>query len=124
MSKLNGVQHQNWNDILLEELTDGITRQMTNGDKAMVARLTMAEGSVVPKHHHHNEQVTVMISGVLKFKHGDNLEAERTAKAGDIIITPENVPHEVTAMEDSVALDIFAPPRQDWLDGTADYFNK
>ena len=94
------------------------------GEKAMVAKIFIAKDAVVPKHHHINEQVTLVISGSLKFRHGENLEVERVANAGDIIVSPENVPHDITGFEDSVARDIFAPPRQDGLDGTDDYFRK
>jgi quercetin dioxygenase-like cupin family protein len=124
MSKLEDIQHINWDDIEREELAEGLARQMMTGEKAMVAKLFISKNAVVPKHHHFNEQVTLVISGSLKFRHGENLEVERIVNTGDIIVSPENVPHEVTGLEDSVAIDIFAPPRQDWLDGTDDYFRK
>ncbi len=124
MSKLADVQHLNWDAIPREELAEGLARQMMTGEKAMVAKVFVNRNAVVPKHHHINEQVTLVIAGSLKFRHGENLEVERIANAGDIIVTPENVPHEVIGLEDSVAIDIFAPPRQDWLDGTDDYLRK
>jgi hypothetical protein len=43
--------------------------------------------------------------------------------AGDIMIIPPNVPHEFTYLEDTIDIDIFAPGRQDWLDGTAIYLS-
>ncbi len=124
MSKIGDVQQLNWDTIPREELAEGLARQMMTGDKAMVAKIYIAKDAIVPKHHHVNEQVTLVIAGSLKFRHGENLDVERIANTGDIIVTPENVPHEVVGLEDSVAIDIFSPPRQDWLDGTDDYFRK
>ena len=44
--------------------------------------------------------------------------------AGDIMIIPPNVPHEFRFTQDTIDIDIFSPQRQDWMDGTADYFSK
>jgi quercetin dioxygenase-like cupin family protein len=84
----------------------------------MLARLVLRKGAYVPLHQHFNEQVSHVVAGSLKFV----LEGkEVTVRAGEILCIPPSVPHEVTALEDSVALDIFTPPRQDWIDGDDAY---
>ncbi len=84
----------------------------------MLARLVLKKGSHVPLHSHFNEQVSHVVEGSLNFL----LEGEQIAvRAGDILCIPPHVPHEVIALEDSVALDIFNPPRQDWIDGDDAY---
>lgn len=59
-----------------------------------------------------------MLEGALKFHIDGN---EIVVRAGDILCIPPHVPHAVDALEDSVALDIFNPPRQDWIDGNDSY---
>lgn len=84
----------------------------------MLARLVLKKGSHVPLHSHVHEQVSHVIEGALSFL----LEGKvATVRTGDILCIPPYVPHEVIALEDSVALDIFNPPRQDWIDGDDAY---
>ena len=103
-----------WADIEPEQLNPLTTRQYIVGANVMLARLVLNKGSHVPLHSHFNEQVSHVVEGALNFL----LEGEQiTVRAGDILCIPPHVPHEVIALEDSVALDIFNPPRQDWIDG-------
>jgi quercetin dioxygenase-like cupin family protein len=102
-----------WNDIEVEELNPLISRQFIVGTGVMVARVLLKKGAHVPLHSHHNEQVSYILEGALKFA----LEGkEVTVHAGEILCIPPNVPHEAFALEDTVDLDIFNPPRQDWID--------
>jgi quercetin dioxygenase-like cupin family protein len=102
-----------WNDIEVEELNPLIGRQFVVGTGVMVARVLLKKGAHVPLHSHHNEQVSYILEGALKFA----LEGkEITVHAGEILCIPPNVPHEAFALEDTVDLDIFNPPRQDWID--------
>lgn len=95
-----------------------VTRQYVTGTKTMLARLVLKKGAHVPVHHHMNEQVSHVVEGALEFR----LEGKAVAvRAGEILCIPPDVPHEVFALEDSVALDIFTPPRQDWIDGDDAY---
>jgi len=102
-----------WADVEVEPLNTLIGRQFVVGTNVMVARVLLKKGAHVPLHSHHNEQVTYILEGTLKFA----LEGkEVTVHAGEVLCIPPNVPHEAFALEDTVDLDIFNPPRQDWID--------
>jgi quercetin dioxygenase-like cupin family protein len=79
----------------------------------MLARIVLKKGAQVPMHHHFHEQISHVVEGALNFTIDGK---EVTVRAGDILTIPPDVPHQVIALEDSVALDIFNPPRQDWID--------
>jgi quercetin dioxygenase-like cupin family protein len=102
-----------WNEIEVEPLSATIGRQMIVGTNVMVARVLLKKGTRVPLHSHHNEQVTYILEGALHF-YLDNKEI--TVSAGEVLCIPPNMPHEAIALEDTVDLDIFNPPRQDWID--------
>ena len=105
--------HYRWNDIPVEPLNPLIGRQFVVGTGTMLSRILLSKGAHVPLHSHANEQITYVLSGVLKF----HLEGrEVTVHAGEVLCIPPNVPHEAFALEDTVDLDVFNPPRQDWID--------
>jgi quercetin dioxygenase-like cupin family protein len=105
--------HTKWNDIEIEHLSSLIGRQLIVGTNVMVARILLKKGARVPLHSHHNEQVSYVLEGEMKF-FLDNREV--IVSAGEILCIPPNMPHEAIALEDTVDLDIFNPPRQDWID--------
>jgi quercetin dioxygenase-like cupin family protein len=105
--------HTKWNDIEVEHLSSLIGRQLIVGTNVMVARILLKKGARVPLHSHHNEQVSYVLDGVMKF-FLDNREI--IISAGEVLCIPPNMPHEAIALEDTVDLDIFNPPRQDWID--------
>lgn len=110
--------HHRWDEVEPEQLTPLITRQFVTGSNVMVARLVLKKDARVPEHHHHHEQVSHVVEGGLKFF----IEGrELTVRAGEILCIPPHVPHGVVALEDSVVLDIFNPPREDWLRGDDAY---
>ena len=84
----------------------------------MLARIVLKEGAHVPMHHHVHEQISHVVEGALNFLVDGR---EVAVRAGEILTIPPDVPHEVVALEDTVALDIFNPPRQDWIDGDDAY---
>ena len=104
-----------------EALNPLIDRQMVVGDKVMLARVLMKKGAHVPLHHHHNEQVTYILSGALKFAIDGR---EIVVRAGEVLCIPPHLPHEAWALEDTVDLDVFDPPREDWLNKTDDYLRQ
>ncbi len=124
-SPTNQLSHTNWDDIPIEQLNPLIGRQFLVGTNVMIARVLLKQGAIVPLHHHHNEQVTYIIEGALKFilktETGDQ---EVTVRAGEVLCIPPNLPHEAHAIEDTVNLDIFNPPRQDWIDRDDAYLRK
>jgi len=106
------AKHIKWNDIEVEAMSSTISRQLLVGTNLMVARVLLKKGARVPLHSHHNEQVTYILEGALHF-FIDNKEV--TVSAGEVLCIPPHMPHEAIALEDTVDVDIFTPPRQDWL---------
>ena len=87
----------------------------------MLAHVYLKKGAVVPMHSHDNEQFTYVVEGALKFRIGDGGPDDLVVRSGEILHLPSNVPHEAEALEDTLDVDVFTPPRQDWLDGTDAY---
>jgi quercetin dioxygenase-like cupin family protein len=114
--------HTRWSDIPVEPLNPLIGRQFVVGTGTMLARVLLANGAHVPLHSHVNEQITYILSGSLKFfMHEGGEPRQVIVHAGEVLCIPPSVPHEAFALEDTVDLDIFNPPRQDWIDGTDAY---
>jgi len=118
------AQHYRWEDLPREELNPLIGRRYITGDQMMIAHVYLAKGAIVPKHSHENEQLTYILSGALKFSIGDDGAQEIIVRAGEVLVIPSNTPHMAEALEDTLDVDVFDPPRQDWLDGTDHYFRK
>ena len=113
MSDTPKSTYTRWADVEIEELNPLIGRQFVVGSDVMVARVLLKKGAHVPLHSHHNEQVTYILDGALKFL----IEGkEITVRTGEVLCIPPHLPHEAFALEDTVDLDIFNPPRQDWID--------
>jgi quercetin dioxygenase-like cupin family protein len=105
----------------MEKVSDLISRQYRHGTSSTFVKWTVKKGAVIPLHHHPNEQITWFTEGLAEvFSQGRRYRI----KAGDIMIIPPNVPHEFRFLADTIDIDIFAPGRQDWLDGTASYLNQ
>ena len=113
-----------WEDIPAERLTSALSRKLVTGQRLMAAHVYLDAGCIVPWHDHENEQLSYVLSGAVRFRVGDPDGAEVLVQAGEILHNPSGVPHGVVAVVDSVSLDIFSPPRQDWLDGTDDYLRR
>jgi len=120
MSERSTVTHYSWDEMEKETVSDTIKRRMVTGERAMLAHIYLDKGARVPKHSHHNEQITYLLEGVLKFWIGEERE-EIILKAGEVLHIPPNVPHEAEALEDCLDVDVFSPPREDWLNGTDHY---
>ncbi len=105
-----------------ERVTNRIDRRIVSGEQAMVAHVYLEEGAVVPEHSHHNEQLTYILKGKLRFWVGEDFSHVVDVAAGEVLHLPANIPHKAEALEETLDLDIFCPPRQDWLDHTDDYF--
>jgi len=118
-----------WSTVPLEQLNPALSRRMVTGKEVMVAHVYLKTGAIVPKHHHVNEQVTYILEGSLRFWLGDKVDSQYDADSvvvakGEVLVIPSNVPHRAVALEDTLDLDVFAPPRQDWLSGTDDYLRQ
>jgi unsaturated pyranuronate lyase len=114
-----------WDDIRLETMTPDISRRVFTGEKAMLAQVYLNKGAIVPTHSHVSEQLSWILEGALRFWVGDEAAGdveEIVVSAGEILFIPSNVPHKAEALEDTLDVDVFSPPRQDWLDGSDTYF--
>lgn len=112
------VTKYSWDDIPHEHLNESLTRKIITGDRTMIAHIFLKKGCVVPAHSHDNEQMTYIISGSLLFTVNGR---EILLKAGDVMHIPSNVVHAAVAVEDTLDMDVFTPPRQDWIDKTDAY---
>ena len=112
------VTKYRWTDIAAEQLNPLLTRKIITGDRVMLSELVLKKGCVVPAHHHENEQVSYVLQGTLKFEVNGK---EIILQTGDVLQIPSNVVHSAIALEDTLDLDVFSPPRQDWLDGSDHY---
>jgi quercetin dioxygenase-like cupin family protein len=115
------VRHLPFSEIPVETLNPLIERQIVSAERTMLARILLRKGCVVPLHQHENEQITYILEGALKFQIDGR---EITVRSGEVLVIPSNVPHSAEAMEDTIDLDVFTPPRQDWLDGTDAYLRQ
>ena len=113
-----------WDDISRERVTDEIHRKLITGSRIMLAHVFLNKGSIVPMHSHENEQMTYLLGGALKFWIGTEDAVPIVVREGEVLHIPPNVPHKAEALEDTFDVDIFSPPRQDWLDGTDTYFHR
>jgi quercetin dioxygenase-like cupin family protein len=118
-----------WSTVPLEQLNPHISRRIVTGEQVMVAQVYIKQGGIVPKHHHANEQVTYILQGAMRLWIGDKVDSPDEAdgvvvRTGELLVIPGNVPHRAVALEDTLDLDVFAPPREDWLSGTDDYLRQ
>ena len=112
------LQYIPWHTIPLEELNPLLQRQFVVGQEIMVARVLLKKGCIVPQHSHHNEQLTYILDGALKFWIDGR---EIVVHAGEVLCIPAHMPHKAEALEDTVDLDVFTPPRADWINRTDQY---
>ena len=99
-------------DLPEEKVTDKITRRVLVGDKEMVVWWRMKAGVHAAAHRHPHEQMFIMLSGRMDFRLGDQ---RRTCVAGDVAVIPGGVEHEAWFPEDTEVIDVFSPPREDFL---------
>lgn len=122
---MSDVRHLAWDDVRLEELTPQISRRLITSERMMLAHVYLKKGAIVPAHDHHNEQFTYILSGALRFWIGEHADAPgdvyTDVREGQVLVIPSNVRHRAEALEDTLDVDVFNPPRQDWLDGSDAY---
>ena len=113
-----------WDDMPKERVSDLLERRLITGERMMLAHVYLDKGCIVPRHSHENEQITYILKGALRFWLGEDGEEEVIVRAGEVLVIPPNLPHQAEALEDTLDVDIFSPPRQDWLDKTDDYLRR
>lgn len=121
MSDSAEVRLYRWSEIPKEQLNEKLARRLISGERMMIAHVYLDQGCVVPMHRHENEQLTYVLEGALRFVIGDDRRRELVVRAGEVLHIPSNVPHEAEALEDTLDVDVFSPPRQDWLNKTDAY---
>src|SRR5438270_10372345 len=115
------LQYIPWHTIALEDLNPLLQRQFVVGQEVMLARVLLKKGCIVPEHSHHNEQLTYILEGALKFWIDGK---EIVVNAGEVLCIPAHMPHKAEALADTVDLDIFNPPRADWINKTDQYLRE
>ena len=124
MAQQQTVKWYRWNDMPKENLSESLARRLITGDRMMLAHVYLKKGAIVPLHAHDNEQLTYILEGALRFWIGDDESETVDVRAGEVLHIPSNVPHKAEALEDTLDVDIFSPPRQDWLEKTDDYLRQ
>ena len=118
------VTFYRWDEIPQEPLSETISRKLVTGDRMMLAHVYLKKGAIVPRHSHENEQLTYILEGGLRFWIGEDESQVIDVMAGEVLHIPSLVQHKAEALEDTLDVDIFSPPRQDWLDKTDDYLRQ
>jgi quercetin dioxygenase-like cupin family protein len=113
-----------WEDLPREELKEGIQRRLVSTERMMIAHVYLDSGAIVPRHEHENEQLTYILEGTLRFWLGEDDSQMVDVHAGEVLHIPSGLPHRAEALEQTLDVDIFCPPRQDWLDGSDAYLRE
>jgi quercetin dioxygenase-like cupin family protein len=124
MVQQQSVKWYRWDDMPKENVTEMLDRRLITGDRMMLAHVYLKKGAIVPRHAHENEQLTYILKGALRFWIGEDESQIIDVSAGEVLHIPSHVPHKAEALEDTLDVDIFSPPRQDWLDKTDDYLRQ
>ena len=122
--KSTKVTHYRWEEMPKEKVSPMLERRLITGERTMLAHVYLRKGCVVPRHQHENEQLTYILEGGLKFWIGEDEKEIVYVRAGEVLHIPSMVWHKAEAIEDTLDVDIFTPPRQDWLDKTDAYLRR
>jgi quercetin dioxygenase-like cupin family protein len=115
------MKHYQWNAIEQEQLSPRMGRKVIHGELLTVARLELRKDAHVPEHSHHNEQLSMVEHGALRF----HIEGrEEVVRSGEALLIPAHAPHSVDALEDTAVVDVFAPAREDWIRGDDAYLRR
>jgi quercetin dioxygenase-like cupin family protein len=118
------VTFYRWDEMPRENVSPMLARRLITGERMMLAHVYLKKGCVVPRHQHDNEQLTYILEGALHFWIGEDEKQELDVRAGEVLHIPSNVWHKAQALDDTLDIDVFSPPRQDWLDKTDSYLRR
>jgi quercetin dioxygenase-like cupin family protein len=118
------VAFHHWSDVPREQVKPDLHRRLLTGERIMLASVELQRGCVVPQHAHVHEQSTYCLEGCLRLFIGEDRAESYDLRAGDVVMIPSNVPHAAEALEDSRVLDVFSPPREDWINRTDGYLRR
>jgi quercetin dioxygenase-like cupin family protein len=113
-----------WAEVPREQVTPQLHRRLVTGDRVMMAHVELERGCIVPGHAHVHEQLTHVLEGCLRLRVGDDGTESYDLRPGDVLCIPSNVPHSAEALESTRVIDIFSPPREDWLNRTDAYLRR
>ena len=113
-----------WDAMPKEKVSPMLDRRLVTGERMMLAHVYLKKGCVVPRHQHENEQITYILEGALRFWIGEDEKEEIIVHAGEVLHIPSNVWHKAEALEDTLDVDVFDPPRKDWLEKTDAYLRR
>ena len=119
-----GATHYRWDDLPKEALKPDLARRLISTERMMLAHVYLDKGCIVPMHSHENEQLTYILEGVLRFSLGEDESEVVDVRAGEVLHIPSHLPHKAEALEATLDVDIFCPPRQDWLEGSDAYLRR
>ncbi len=118
------VTFYRWDEMPKEQVTEMLDRRLITADRMMLAHVYIKKGAVVPRHSHENEQLTYILEGCLRFWIGADESKVIDVRAGEVLHIPSLVWHKAEALEDTLDVDVFSPPREDWLNKTDDYLRR
>ncbi len=104
-----------WDEIALEKLTELVARKIIAGERQMLVQTYLKKGALVPRHAHESEQMTYVLQGALKFTIAGE---EFVVREGEVLHIPSGLEHQGEALDDTFQLDVFSPPRAEWLSAT------
>ena len=113
--------HYRWDDLAKEPLKEDLARRWISAERMMLAQVFLEQGCIVPQHSHENEQLSYILEGRLRFWLGEDESEIVDVAAGEVLHIPSWLPHKAEALETTLDVDVFSPPRQDWLDGSDSY---
>lgn len=100
-----------WDELALEKITEMASRKVVAGARQTIAQVWFKKGALVARHMHDSEQVTYVLDGALRCViDGD----EMVLRAGEVMVIPSGVPHQIEVLDDTLVIDTFSPARQDW----------
>ena len=120
----SSVTHYRWSQMPIERVNATLDRRLITGEHMMLAHVYLKKGCIVPRHRHENEQLTYILEGALRFWIGEDEAEEIVVRAGEVLHLPSNVWHKAEALHDTLDVDVFSPPREDWLNKTDEYLRK
>jgi unsaturated pyranuronate lyase len=121
---MTAATHYRWNELPKETLKPDLGRRLISTERMMLAQVYLDAGCVVPTHSHENEQLTYILEGCLRLWVGEDESEVYDLRAGDVLYIPPHMPHRAEALEDTLDVDVFSPPRADWLDGSDAYLRE
>jgi quercetin dioxygenase-like cupin family protein len=121
---MSNVKLYRWDELEREPVTDGLDRKLITGERLMLAHVFLRKGCIVPRHQHDHEQFTYVMAGALRFWIEADESRVVTVHTGEVLHIPSNVWHKAEALDDTLDMDVFSPPREDWLNHTDAYFHQ